>query len=56
MKAVNYKVGALKRRFKLGRADQEPGTFINKSNQNKSVPTQKDGVTPTLEVAIRGLV
>ncbi len=28
-KSVNYKVGGLKRKYKLGRGDQKPGTFIN---------------------------
>lgn len=31
----NYKIGALKRKFKTGRSNQEPGTFITKANELK---------------------
>jgi len=36
MKAVNYKVGAAKRRFKIGRQDFEAGTLIEKMNAQKA--------------------
>ena len=35
-KARNYKIGAAKRKFKLGRADFQPGTLINKINTQKA--------------------
>lgn len=42
-KTRNYKVGALKRKYKLGRGDVEPGTFINKINSQKA-ENVKDGL------------
>jgi len=35
MKSLNYKVGALKRKFKI-KGDFAPGTLISKVNENKS--------------------
>ncbi len=56
-KELNYRLGVLKRRFKLGAADQEPGTFINKINQKKSsTEPQKDGTNAVTKVSIRGLI
>ncbi len=50
-------MGALKRKYKLGRGDVEPGTFISKINQKKSsTQEQKDGTTTTQKVSIRGLI
>lgn len=37
-KAVNSKVGALKRKYKLGKVDVSPGTFISKMNSQKATP------------------
>jgi hypothetical protein len=34
-KSINYKSGALKRKFKMGRVDTKPGDFINQMNKNK---------------------
>lgn len=34
-KSVNYKMGAIKRKFKSGRDNQPPGTFIKKANDMK---------------------
>jgi hypothetical protein len=48
MKAVNYKMGALKRKFKIKKGEVvEPGTFIKKANDSKL--SKRD-------VAIRGLI
>ncbi len=50
-------MGALKRKYKLGRGDVEPGTFISKINQKKSsTEPQKDGTNTVTKVAIRGLI
>ncbi len=47
-KSINYKVGALKRRFKMKRSEKtEPGTFIRKANDQK---------LSKKEMAIRGLI
>lgn len=51
----NYKVGALKRKFKTGRADVEVGTFINLANAQK-VAKNKDKIDIPTEVAIMGMV
>lgn len=53
-KKVNYAVGALKRRFKLGKADVEPGTFINKINSSKVDKVLKKNTKTS--VAIKGLI
>lgn len=56
MKSVNYKVGALKRKFKI-EGDFEPGTLISKVNENKEL--LKEVVTEPMskkQLAIRGLV
>ena len=41
----NYKLGALKRKFKIGRINVVPGTFISKINESKiikqTIPTSK---------------
>lgn len=34
-KKLHYKQGAMKRKFKLGRMDAEPGTFISQVNENR---------------------
>lgn len=44
-KSTNYKVGSLKRKFKINKSDKiEPGTFINKANESKK------------NLAIKGLI
>lgn len=48
-------MGALKRKYKLGRGDVEPGTFINKVNQPKE-QTQKIPQNPTKRTAFMGLI
>ncbi len=54
MKSVNYKIGALKRKYQLGKGDIEPGTFINKINVQKA--TEKLPEKKEVKVAILGLV
>lgn len=56
MKDLNYRIGALKRKFKMGKGDFEPGTLINKlKTQNAAAPVEV--TEPSKEkVAIMGLV
>ena len=55
-RTVNYKIGALKRKFGTGKADQAPGTFIEKAKQmeekiiNNNQPISKE------KFSIMGLV
>ncbi len=57
MKQVNYKMGALKRKFQTGPKDVEPGTFISKMNESKKeVNSNKQTELSKRDVAIRGLV
>ncbi len=52
----NYKVGALKRKFKLGRGDTKPGEFISKvTNSSPYAEGVKETVNPT-QIGIRGLI
>lgn len=55
MKSVNYKMGALKRKYKLGKADVEPGTFISKANASKAkkILEKKNS---KVSVAVKGLI
>ncbi len=54
-KSVNYKVGVLKRKYKLGRGDTKPGEFINRINNKRATETEK--AMPSKEkVAFAGLV
>ena len=58
MKKLNYKVGALKRKFKNGKADFEPGTLISKVNESKDSIRNKDkkeAISKT-RLAIMGLI
>ena len=57
MKKTNYKAGALKRKFKMGKVDTKPGDFISKVNESKSAGLINDKQPLSLkQVAIRGLV
>lgn len=51
----NYKLGALKRKFKTGRADVAPGTFINLAKAQKETESQED-IPSKEKVSIMGLV
>ncbi len=55
MKKVNYAVGALKRKFKTGPADQEPGTFISAANASKAKEIIEKKNSP-VSVAIKGAI
>ncbi len=55
MKKVNYAIGALKRKFKTGPTDQEPGTFISKANAQKA-PQQEMPKGKPAKVAIMGAI
>jgi len=56
MKGLNYKGGALKRKFKMGRGNVEPGAFINKLNESKHKKLAKNrGISPK-KLGIMGLV
>lgn len=53
---VNYKVGAQKRKFSMGRTDYQPGELINKYKAQK-VASNKDISTMSKEkLSIMGLV
>ncbi len=53
----NYKVGALKRKFKTGKEDQAPGTFISKMNETKQPKMAENLPANTKErTAILGMV
>ncbi len=56
MKAVNYKIGALKRKFKTGKEDMEPGTFISKANEQKGQITSNKQPISKEKLSIMGLV
>jgi len=57
MKSLNYKVGVLKRKFKI-KGDFEPGTLISKVNENKSprLLNTNSPFHPKQKVAIHGMV
>jgi hypothetical protein len=56
MKALNYKIGALKRKYQMGKSDFEPGTLINKVNQpQRSIINDKQPLSKA-QIAIRGMV
>lgn len=48
-------MGAMKRKFKTGKQDQEPGTFISKMNEQKSNIKSKSTISKT-KLSIMGLV
>ncbi len=56
MKTVNYKVGAAKRKFKMGRDDFEPGTLISKLNAQKAEVKQELPKNPVDRTAIMGAI
>lgn len=56
MKQLNYKMGALKRKFKTGAKDVEPGTFISKANEQKVLKVITNKSISKEQLAIRGLV
>lgn len=57
MKALNYKVGALKRKYNLGKGDFAPGTLINHINAQKAAESKAPtSITRIEKVAIMGLV
>lgn len=56
MKKLNYKLGALKRKFKI-EGDFEPGTLISKVNGSKRELLKKSNQPISKkQLAIRGLV
>jgi len=57
MKSLNYKMGAAKRRFKLGKVDTKPGELINKYKSQKTAqPQRKNGISRGVRVGIMGMV
>lgn len=55
MKSLNYKVGALKRKFKISE-DFQPGELISKVNEvKKEIKNNQEPISKT-KVAIMGLV
>ncbi len=53
-RTVNYKIGALKRKYKTGK-DAEPGTFISKINESKITKENNQPISER-RISIRGLV
>lgn len=53
---VNYLMGALKRKYKTGRTDQEPGTFIKLSKQKAPLDETESGTSAKEKVAIMGMI
>lgn len=53
-RTVNYKMGALKRKFKTGK-DAAPGTFISKVNEMKET-AKIEAAKPVEKLGIIGLV
>lgn len=56
MKEINYKMGVLKRKFKTGKEDQEPGTFIAKINEQKQSNIKSKETISKEKLSIMGLV
>lgn len=54
-KRVNYKLGAVKRKYKVGPEQREPGFFINKLKQSDSKSESPKGISK-LKLSIMGLV
>ena len=55
MKKLNYKIGALKRKFKLGKGEIEPGDFISKINKKSNIKSLEEPLSKE-QVAIMGMV
>ena len=55
-KKSNYKVGAIKRKFKMGRVDSKPGDFISKMNESKINRVSNNQSVPKNKLEIMGLV
>lgn len=55
-RAVNYKMGAQKRKYNLGRGGVEPGTFISKLRSQKATVKKVKQLPSKTKVAIMGMV
>lgn len=55
-KELNYRTGALKRKFKLGAGELETGAFIAKMNESKQTMSKTMPADKKLSVAIMGAV
>lgn len=55
-KQLNYKIGALKRKFKNGKSDFEPGTLISKMNNERSTIKNNNQTISKTKLSIMGLV
>lgn len=53
-KKLNYKIGALKRKFKV-KEDFEPGALISKINEQRSIKNNNQQISKT-KLSIMGLV
>ncbi len=52
-----YQVGVMKRKFKMGKGDFEPGALITQLNAQKEAAKKKEVEMPTKEkVAIMGAI
>lgn len=57
MKSLNYKEGAIKRKFKMGKVSSKPGDLITRMNESKKkIIKSKSNNLSKQQVAIRGLV
>ncbi len=55
-KELNKRVGVFKKQFKMGRADFEPGTLINKLKESQKVNKVEKTLPLKTKVSIMGLV
>lgn len=56
MKSLNYKSGAMKRKFKMGNGKTEAGAFITKMNESKRSIIKSNKPVSKKRIAIMGLV
>lgn len=56
MKSLNYKGGAIKRKFKMGNAPTKPGDMIARMNEQKSSNIKNKSTVSKTRLSIMGLV
>ena len=54
-KKINYKEGAIKRKFKMGAVTAKPGDFISRMNESKRASKTNQKSTPKTNIGIMGL-
>lgn len=56
MKKINYKSGAVKRKFKMGKVTAKPGDMFNKMKESKSTINSNKSTISKTKLSIMGLV